>query len=90
VDELYQIFVHNFKATFAIDFSFNMFARLKRTDAGISYEGRVMSRRDLLEIPSEESGGSMEIHPVFHVSLLEPGPPGAPPTPKTEVQRLDL
>ncbi len=32
---------------------------------------------------------TMEIHPVFHVSLLEPAPPGAPPAPKTEVQRLD-
>jgi hypothetical protein len=32
---------------------------------------------------------TMEIHPVFHVSLLEPAPPGAPPAPKTEVQHLD-
>jgi hypothetical protein len=32
---------------------------------------------------------TMEIHPVFHVSLLEPAPPGSPPAPKTEVQQLD-
>ena len=32
---------------------------------------------------------TMEIHPIFHVSLLEPAPPGAPPAPRTEVQRLD-
>jgi hypothetical protein len=32
---------------------------------------------------------TMEIHPVFHVSLLEPAPPGAPAAPVTEVQRLD-
>ena len=32
---------------------------------------------------------TMEIHPVFHISLLEPAPPGAPPAPKTEVQQLD-
>jgi len=32
---------------------------------------------------------TMEIHPVFHVSLLEPAPPGAPPAPVTEVQNLD-
>jgi hypothetical protein len=50
-----QIFVYNFKAKFAIDFTFNIFARLERTDTGISYEGRVRSRRDLLEIPSEGS-----------------------------------
>ena len=28
---------------------------------------------------------TMEIHPVFHVSLLEPAPPGTPATPVTEV-----
>ena len=32
---------------------------------------------------------TMEIHPVFHVSLLEPAPPGAPAAPITEVQQLD-
>jgi hypothetical protein len=32
---------------------------------------------------------TMEIHPVFHVSLLEPAPSGAPPAPVTEVQQLD-
>jgi transposase InsO family protein len=32
---------------------------------------------------------TMEIHPVFHISLLEKAPPGAPPAPKTEVQQLD-
>ena len=32
---------------------------------------------------------TMQIHPVFHVSLLEPAPPGSPPAPKTEVQQLD-
>jgi Chromo (CHRromatin Organisation MOdifier) domain len=32
---------------------------------------------------------TMKIHPVFHISLLEPAPPGSPPAPKTEVQQLD-
>jgi hypothetical protein len=32
---------------------------------------------------------TMEIHPVFHISLLEKAPPGAPPAPITEVQHLD-
>jgi hypothetical protein len=31
----------------------------------------------------------MEIHLVFHISLLEPALLEAPPTPKTEVQHLD-
>jgi transposase InsO family protein len=32
---------------------------------------------------------TMEIHPVFHVSLLEPAPLGAPPAPITEVQPIN-
>jgi hypothetical protein len=28
---------------------------------------------------------NMGIHPVFHISLLEPAPPGAPPAPVTEI-----
>jgi hypothetical protein len=29
---------------------------------------------------------TMPIHPVFHISLLEPAPPGAPPAPRVEVE----
>ena len=32
---------------------------------------------------------TMEIHPIFHISLLEPAPPGAPVVPDKEVQQLD-
>jgi hypothetical protein len=29
---------------------------------------------------------NMRIHPVFHISLLEPAPPGAPPALETEIE----
>jgi transposase InsO family protein len=32
---------------------------------------------------------SMNIHPVFHISLLEPAPPGAPPAPTTGIQPIN-
>ena len=32
---------------------------------------------------------TMNIHNVFHVSLLEKAPPGAPPAPKTEIQPVN-
>jgi hypothetical protein len=32
---------------------------------------------------------TMKIHPVFHISLLEPAPPGAPPAPITEIQPVN-
>ncbi len=32
---------------------------------------------------------TIEIHPVFHISLLEKAPPGALLAPKTKVQYLD-
>jgi hypothetical protein len=32
---------------------------------------------------------NMNIHPVFHISLLEPAPPGAPPAPNTEIKPVN-
>jgi hypothetical protein len=32
---------------------------------------------------------TMNIHPVFHISLLEPAPPGAPPAPITEIEPVN-
>ena len=32
---------------------------------------------------------NMHIHPVFHVSLLEPAPPGAPPAPNVEIEPVN-
>ena|SRR5271155_4452258 len=32
---------------------------------------------------------TMNTHPVFHISLLEPAPPGAPEVPETGIQRVD-
>lgn len=32
---------------------------------------------------------AMNIHPVFHISLLEPAPPGAPRAPNTEIQPIN-
>jgi transposase InsO family protein len=32
---------------------------------------------------------NMSIFPVFHISLLEPAPPGAPPAPVTEIQPVN-
>lgn len=32
---------------------------------------------------------TMNIHPVFHISLLEPAPPGAPKAPRTEIQPVN-
>jgi hypothetical protein len=32
---------------------------------------------------------TMKIHPVFHISLLEPAPTGAPPAPITEIQPVN-
>ena len=32
---------------------------------------------------------TMNIHPVFHISLLEPAPPGAPKAPLTEIEPVN-
>lgn len=32
---------------------------------------------------------TMNIHPVFHISLLEPAPPGAPAAPNTEIEPVN-
>jgi hypothetical protein len=37
-----------------------------------------------LELPK-----TINIHPVFHISLLEPAPPGAPNTPYTEIEPVN-
>jgi hypothetical protein len=33
---------------------------------------------------------TINIHPVFHISLLEPAPEGAPPAPITKIQLVNL
>jgi Chromo (CHRromatin Organisation MOdifier) domain len=32
---------------------------------------------------------TMNIHPIFHISLLEPAPPGAPDAPQTEIEPVN-
>lgn len=49
--------------------------KIKRVRGPLNYE---------LALPK-----TVNIHPVFHISLLEPAPPGAPPAPITEIQPIN-
>ena len=49
--------------------------KIKKTKGRLNYE---------LALPK-----TMNIFPVFHISLLEPAPPGAPPAPVTEIQPVN-